>query len=76
MPQFKNQNDSAKGFPKEFLQKLHEAGGGNQSDVECKLSELTEEIRELRKMLAPPSAVIITGQAAIKEFKKIIKETK
>ena len=76
MPQFKNQNDTVNGFPNEFLQYLHKPGGGNQSDVECRLSELTEEIRELRKMLAPPSAVIITGQDAIKEFKKLIKETK
>jgi len=76
MPQFKNQNDTANGFPNEFLQKLHEAGGGKQSDIECRLSELTEEIRELRKMLAPPSAVIITGQDAVNEFKKLIKEIK
>jgi hypothetical protein len=73
MPQFKNQNNSANSFPVLVLEEIYKTAAGNSTNVESRLQELTEEIRELRKMLSPPISVIITGQAAIKEFKNLIK---
>lgn len=36
-----------------------------------RVDELCEEIRELRRMLAPPSAVILTGAEVAEHFKRL-----
>lgn len=52
------------------------AGGGqlmsqHESALAARVSELTEEIRELRRMLAPPSAVILTGAEVLAHFSRL-----
>lgn len=52
-------------------------GGGPQmmsqheSVLAMRVDELREEIRELRRMLAPPSAVILTGAEVAEHFKRL-----
>ena len=52
-------------------------GGGPQmmsqheSVLAMRVDELRDEIRELRRMLAPPSAVILTGAEVAEHFKRL-----
>ena len=52
-------------------------GGGPQvmSQAEgvlaARVAELVDEVRELRQMLAPPSAVILTGAEVAEHFKRL-----
>lgn len=52
-------------------------GGGPQvmSQAEgvlaARVAELVAEVRELRQMLAPPSAVILTGAEVAEHFKRL-----
>lgn len=38
---------------------------------EARVAELVAEVRELRQMLAPPSAVILTGAEVAEHFKRL-----
>ena len=52
-------------------------GGGPQimsqheGVLAMRVDELRDEIRELRRMLAPPSAVILTGAEVAEHFKRL-----
>ncbi len=37
----------------------------------ARLAELSAEVRELRAMLAPPSAVILTGAEVAEHFRRL-----
>lgn len=69
-------------IPRELLEQMPQhrgaiMGGGPQvmSQAEgvmaARLAELSAEVRELRQMLAPPSAVILTGAEVAEHFKRL-----
>lgn len=69
-------------IPPELLAQIPERrgaimGGGPQmmtqheSVLAMRVDELRDEIRELRRMLAPPSAVILTGAEVAEHFKRL-----
>ena len=83
MPGFDEQR-AAQGcsIPPELLAQIPERrgaimGGGPQmmSQAEgvmaARLAELSAEVRELRAMLAPPSAVILTGAEVAEHFRRL-----
>lgn len=83
MPGFDDQR-AAQGstIPPELLAQIPERrgaimGGGPQmmSQAEgvmaARLAELSAEVRALRQMLAPPSAVILTGAEVAEHFKRL-----
>lgn len=83
MPGFDDQR-AAQGstIPPEVLAQIPERrgslmGGGPQvmSQAEAvmaaRLAELSAEVRELRRPLAPPSAVILTGAEVAEHFKRL-----
>ncbi len=83
MPGFDDQR-AAQGstIPPEVLAQIPERrgslmGGGPQvmSQAEgvmaARLAELSAEVRELRRLLAPPSAVILTGAEVAEHFKRL-----
>lgn len=83
MPGFDDQR-AAQGstIPPELLAQIPERrgsimGGGPQimSQAEgaltARVAELVAEVRELRQMLAPPSAVILTGAEVAEHFKRL-----
>ena len=83
MPGFDDQR-AAQGcsIPPELLAQIPERrgaimGGGPQmmtqheSVLAMRVDELRDEIRELRRMLAPPSAVILTGAEVAEHFKRL-----
>ena len=83
MPGFDDQR-AAQGLtiPPEVLAQIPEMrgslmGGGPQvmSQAEgvmaARLAELSAEVRELRRLLAPPSAVILTGAEVAEHFKRL-----
>lgn len=37
----------------------------------ARIADLTAEVRELRRMLAPPSAVILTGAEVVEHFRRL-----
>lgn len=43
----------------------------HESVLAMRVDELRDEIRELRRMLAPPSAVILTGAEVAEHFKRL-----
>ncbi len=83
MPGFDDQR-AAQGstIPPEVLAQIPERrgslmGGGPQAMSQAegvmaaRLAELSAEVRELRQMLAPPSAVILTGAEVAEHFKRL-----
>lgn len=83
MPGFDEQR-AAQGcsIPPELLAQIPERrggiiGGGPQimSQAEgvlaARVAELVAEVRELRQMLAPPSAVILTGAEVAEHFRRL-----
>lgn len=85
MPGFDDQR-AAQGcsIPPELLAQIPERrgaimGGGPQmmtqheSVLAMRVDELRDEIRELRRMLAPPSAVILTGAEVAEHFRRLQK---
>lgn len=83
MPGFDDQR-AAQGcsIPPELLAQIPDRrgaimGGGPQmmtqheSVLAMRVDELRDEIRELRRMLAPPSAVILTGAEVAEHFKRL-----
>lgn len=83
MPGFDEQR-AAQGcsIPPEVLAQIPERrgsimGGGPQimSQAEgvlaARVAELVAEVRELRQMLAPPSAVILTGAEVAEHFRRL-----
>lgn len=85
MPGFDEQR-AAQGcsIPPEVLAQIPERrdsimGGGPQimSQAEgvlaARVADLVAEVRELRQMLAPPSAVILTGAEVAEHFKRLRK---
>lgn len=83
MPGF-NEQRAAQGcsIPPEVLAQIPERrgsimGGGPQmmSQAEgvlaARVAELVAEVRELRQMLAPPSAVILTGAEVAQHFRRL-----
>ena len=83
MPGFDEQRAAqGRSMPPEVLASIPERrdqmmGGGPQmmSQAEgvlaARLAELSAEVRELRQMLAPPSAVILTGAEVAEHFKRL-----
>ena len=70
-------------IPPEVLAQMQETrgafmGGGPQimtqheSALAMRVDELRAEIRELRRMLSPPSSVILTGTEVAEHFKRLI----
>ena len=83
MPGFDDQR-AAQGstIPPEVLAQIPERrgslmGGGPQvmsqaeAAMAARLAELSAEVRELRRLLAPPSAVILTGAEVAEHFKRL-----
>ncbi len=62
-------------MPPEALASITEWRGPqmmSQADVlAARLAELSAEVRELRQMLAPPSAVILTGAEVAEHFRRL-----
>lgn len=69
-------------IPRELLEKFPQRrgdimGGGPQamsqaeSVLAARVADLVAEVRELRQMLAPPSAVILTGAEVAEHFKRL-----
>jgi hypothetical protein len=52
-----------------FIEKM--CNTSNDADLAIELRELKEEVRQLKKLLDP--SIIITGQEAISEFRKLLK---
>lgn len=57
---------------KDMMHKV-EAGAAPAAptDPAARLAELSAEVRELRAMLAPPSAVILTGAEVAEHFRRL-----
>jgi len=68
-------------IPRELLEQMPQhrgtiMGAGHvmsQADgvLAARVAELCGEVRELRKMLSPPSAVILTGAEVAEHFKRL-----
>lgn len=69
-------------IPPEFLAQIPQRrgdiiGAGPQmmsqaeSVLAARVADLVDEVRELRQMLAPPSAVILTGAEVAEHFKRL-----
>lgn len=69
-------------MPPEILAQIHQrrgdimgAGPQAMSQVEsvlaARVADLVDEVRELRRMLAPPSAVILTGSEVARQFSQL-----
>ena len=68
-------------IPRELLEQMPQQrgtlmGAGHvmtQSEgvMAARLAELSADVRELRQMLAPPSAVILTGAEVAEHFKRL-----
>lgn len=82
MPEFNSRAGQASTIPPEILSQMQQRvgaimGGGPQAMTQAegvlaaRVAELTEEVRELRRMLAPPSAVILTGPEVAAAFRRL-----
>ncbi len=68
-------------IPRELLEQMPQQRGSimgaghamTQSEgvMAARLAELSAEVRELRAMLAPPSAVILTGAEVAEHFRRL-----
>ena len=68
-------------IPRELLEQMPQQRGAmmgaghamTQSEgvMAARLAELSAEVRELRAMLAPPSAVILTGAEVAEHFRRL-----
>jgi dihydrodipicolinate synthase/N-acetylneuraminate lyase len=64
-------------IPRELLEQMPQQrgalmGAGHAMTVmAARLAELSAEVRELRQMLAPPSAVILTGAEVAEHFRRL-----
>lgn len=68
-------------IPRELLEQMPQQRGAlmgaghamTQSEgvMAARLAELSAEVRELRQMLAPPSAVILTGAEVAEHFRRL-----
>lgn len=82
MPGFDDQR-AAQGstIPPEILAQMPERRGGliggqqvmSQAEgvMAARLAELAAEVRELRRLLSPPSALILTGAEVAEHFKRL-----
>lgn len=67
-------------IPRELLEQMPQRGAltgaghamtQSEGVMAARLAELSAEVRELRQMLAPPSAVILTGAEVAEHFKRL-----
>lgn len=69
-------------IPRELLEQMPQQRGAimgagpaemtqSESVMAARLAELSAEVRELRAMLAPPSAVILTGAEVAEHFRRL-----
>ena len=82
MPDHGKLSSQGANIPHQILSQLPNGRGGLSDAVHsmpsqyegmlsARVQELCEEIRELRRMLAPPSAVILTGAEVAEHFKRL-----
>lgn len=82
MPTPGQMNAQQASIPRELLEQMPQQrgqimGGGPQMMTQyegvlaARLAELSAEVRELRSMLAPPSAVILTGAEVAEHFRRL-----
>ena len=90
MPEFNSRAGMASTIPPEVLVQMQQremqqrlgglgvAGHAMMAQAEgvlaARVAELAEEVRELRRMLAPPSAVILTGPDVVAAFRRLADE--
>lgn len=82
MPEYNQRAAQGSSIPPEVLASIPERRGSlmgagpqmmtqQESSLIGQVAALREEIAELRRMLAPPSAVILTGAEVAEHFKRL-----
>ena len=61
----------AAGQQSTIMRELLEQMPQSEGVMAARLAELSAEVRELRQMLAPPSAVILTGAEVAEHFRRL-----